>query len=1746
MQNIYHFPARLHYFSLPTLLGVLLPLCLGLAFMVEWHMAPQQINAATEQRVLSYQSFSCNDVSEIPQTDCNALVALYQATSGPNWTERQDWLATKTPCSWYGVTCAGNRVSRLELDANNLKGTLPTALGNLSELTWLEVQFNQLSGPIPAELGNLLKVTELSLYKNQLTGTIPTTLGNLKALKALRLGFNQLTGSVPPQLGALRELTILGIDSNQLTGSLPTELGDLTKLELFNADKNQLTGTIPSSFSNFPNMWRLWLEENQFSGALPATLGNLTALKNFSVRDNGLRGPLPTSLTNLTQLSKLDLGYNGFSTTDSTLRSFLDSYDPDWATSQTVPPTNVQATVLSGGSALVTWTPIAYIEHGGYYEISYSTIPGGPYTVLGQTADKTAASYTAMGLSVGTTYYFVVRTHTPLHDTQRTAHTSDYSAEAMAITSSFTCSEVTEIPSTECNALIILYNSTSGTKWINHQGWLETTTPCSWFGIQCSGGHVSALELRFNGLRGALPGEVASLTKLTVLKLDNNAIGGSIPPQIGDLGALTFLDLSNNEISGNLPETLGNLKALLELRFNKNQISGIIPPALGDLTALTHINLANNQLTGSIPSQLGNLKNLQVIFLSRNQLNGPIPSTFGQLVNLVDLRVPENRLRDEIPTSLAQLSKLTTIRLAYNRLYSNDQTLTNFLNRLDPTWFDTQTVPPTNVKATAQSANTIQLTWTPIRYQENDGHYEVRYATQSGGPYEVHGVTKDKTVNGYEATGLLGGVRYYFVVRTITPPFGTQVNGQWGNTYSNEATAMTPANTSSTPPSIISAAKTTALRGQEYLYSVIANGGTPMSFALAQKPIGMSIDTSTGLINWTPNSTGSFPVTVRVTNAFGNIEQSFIVTVQQLPEITSEPVTTVAPNQPYAYDVDATGVPAPTYQLTQAPTGMTIDSTSGLIQWTPTNLAIVNVTVRAQNSVGEIEQEFTINVATIESPEQPEFTSEPVTIAAVGDPYSYNVDATGKPSPQFSLTTAPTGMTINATTGVINWVPTTAGATNVTVVATNSAGTVNQSFTVQVATAVSGDDYENDDTCNSAQPLDVTGATQTHTFHDSNDIDWVKFSGEAGKTYIITVDNIGARAKTVVGFFDACATPPVTQQNNAFGSAVRVEWDATRNGDYYLQLQHNDATFAGDDTEYNISVLEDNVPPSTPKSPRCSAVNASTLAIQWQANPERDVRGYRIPFAGAVSGSEDVDGKETTFYELGNLSAGQQTRFRVVAVDYSGNESPPSGEVSCVAATGSDGVSPTVALQQPANSTTYTTAASQLTFRGLAQDSTGNLSRVRVRNTTTGVEKTDFGLAGASAEFRVEDIGLAIGINTIVVTAIDGEDNEGTFTMTIERLGESSGAVLIIAGRNETASLQTNIHNATNRAYRIFKSAGYSDDDIYYIAGTAQRPDGDEDRVDAIADPDAVREAITNWAQSRVGPERPFTLYLMDHGLADRYCVTSCGEGGHVTPAELNDWLRALETATGVTQVNIIIEACQSGSFLDRQKGNAQDIANSLSRQGRVVITSTGRINNAYASAEGAFFSDSFFSCVADSGNLQACFTEAEAAVATAGVDQTPWMDDNGDGLYNAADGAVAEQRFITRFFSSVRPVITDVQLERNGVNGTLIATVADGAEAVELVWANVYPPSFTEPTDVTLNLQAPTVRLEADPNTPGRYTFNYVNGFTEAESETEQYRVVFYAQDRKGIQAKPIAEGEEEVIEESQSVIYLPIISGE
>jgi Leucine-rich repeat (LRR) protein len=103
------------------------------------------------------------------------------------------------------------------------------ALLDLTGLTLLDLSDNQLDGTIPSTIGQLTRLIWLDLgsaqlrsSNNKLKGSIPTAIGQLTQLNNLDFGYNSLTGSVPTELLELKQLTsTLGLQGNSLTGLLP-------------------------------------------------------------------------------------------------------------------------------------------------------------------------------------------------------------------------------------------------------------------------------------------------------------------------------------------------------------------------------------------------------------------------------------------------------------------------------------------------------------------------------------------------------------------------------------------------------------------------------------------------------------------------------------------------------------------------------------------------------------------------------------------------------------------------------------------------------------------------------------------------------------------------------------------------------------------------------------------------------------------------------------------------------------------------------------------------------------------------------------------------------------------------------------------------------------------------------------------------------------------------------------------------------------------------------------------------------------------------------------------------------------------------------------------------------------------------------------------------------------------------------------------------------------------------------------
>jgi len=570
-------------FSLLSLLLLMLPLMQGATNCTVVTRAATNCTAVTqipstecEALVALYKStdgdnWKNNTGRNATDTPRNFVVVSYNS----------GWNVTNTPCNWDGVLCSGGHVSELSLSSNKLTGSVPTELGNLTHLTELYLYNNNLTGSIPTELGNLTHLTELYLYNNNLTGSIPTELGNLTQLTKLYLYNNNLTGSIPTELGNLTQLMRLDLRFNKLTGSIPTELGNLTHLRHLYLSNNKLTGSIPTELGNLTHLWNLYLSSNKLTGSIPTELGNLTQLTGLDLSSNQLTGSIPTELGNLTQLTRLYLSSNelcgeipvelkNLSNTvlddrygataltkleanlkldnnhliayDSSLIAWLDSRNPGWETTQTSCSGFFTTPIVkvAENSGTVTLTVQRNGDINGTLEIDYATREDSArqgHDYIG----ATGTLYWVGGDSTDKSFTITINddSHSEINETFTMTLIDPVSGESLdnAIiiiedNEPADCAAVTEIPYVECEALVALYNSTNGAKWRRNTGWNVTNTPCSWYGVSCSGGHISSLNLRSNKLTGSIPTELGNLAQLTALYLHYNKHCGEIPVEL--------------------------------------------------------------------------------------------------------------------------------------------------------------------------------------------------------------------------------------------------------------------------------------------------------------------------------------------------------------------------------------------------------------------------------------------------------------------------------------------------------------------------------------------------------------------------------------------------------------------------------------------------------------------------------------------------------------------------------------------------------------------------------------------------------------------------------------------------------------------------------------------------------------------------------------------------------------------------------------------------------------------------------------------------------------------------------------------------------------------------------------------------------------------------------------------------------------------------------------------------------------
>ncbi|MEM7539527.1 MAG: fibronectin type III domain-containing protein [Chloroflexota bacterium] len=365
------------------------------------------------------------------------------------------------------------------------------------------------------------------------------------------------------------------------------------------------------------------------------------------------------------------------------------------------------------------------------------------------------------------------------------------------------------------------------------------------------------------------------------------------------------------------------------------------------------------------------------------------------------------------------------------------------------------------------------------------------------------------------------------------------------------------------------------------------------------------------------------------------------------------------------------------------------------------------------------------------------------------------------------------------------------------------------------------------------------------------------------------------------------------------------------------------------------------------------------------------------------------------------------------------------------------------------------------------------------------------------------------------------------------------GPAIVVAGRYRDADpLQENINNIAQDAYNLLKAKGRKDSEIYFLATDSSLPGYDDPATERN-----LELAITNWAAEQLeveGTSRVLTLYLVDHGDRDKFYLD---KDEVLVPKDLDAWLTTLEDKFAGLLVNVIIEACRAGSFIDRSDGTT------ISKAGRVIITSSSEDYDAYVSRHGAEFSDNLITFLHQEYNLGYSFQMSANRVQEVHYNQDPWIDANGNSTPNEPDDIA--QASLRSFVESgsllldkwppyIATVNHSADIQSIGTGFHAEVRHQRGNNDITAVWGIVYPPNYTLPSEDDGELNDPNLDVIEFVPESSAVDARYVEaepymGFTE----TGVYRVVIHARDINGLSARPVT-----MLVEVGHRIFLPTVS--
>jgi Leucine-rich repeat (LRR) protein len=525
--------------------------------------------------------------SQVPQHERDALLALYNSTNGPGWTNNLNWNTTTPVADWHGITVTNiggtDHVTEINIINNNLQGVIPNEIGNFSELQTLFLYNNSgIHGEIPNEIGNLLNLTRLALFRNNMTGNIPTSITNLINLQYIDLGNNNFSGVLPIGIQNFSQLENFNVYNNNLEGIVP-DLSGISTLESL---------VIAYNYFHFADF------ENEFNHYNSLDWFNYNIMKKF---DDEIEYDLTVGNTYSFEMSEIR-GAN------ITYQWYKNGEEIPGATNRTYTITNAQN-----------------IDAANYHcEATSANIPE---LILNRNTIHIYDEILPADLNALTIFYYATDGNNWTDNTNWNSTNPVYTWNGVNVQGNRVIS--INLPDnnlggslpTQLGNLNALKSLTLNNN--NIAGTIPTTIEDLI--------DLEYLNLSVNEITGNIPTQIETLDKLEYLLLNYNQLTGNLPNEIGSLSSLKSLGLRNNQIAGNLPNELGNCTDLEYFSITNNDFTGNLPSTFENLIKMKRFWLEGNQFTGNVPDIFSNMPDLEYLLFdgifgssNSNQISGTL------------------------------------------------------------------------------------------------------------------------------------------------------------------------------------------------------------------------------------------------------------------------------------------------------------------------------------------------------------------------------------------------------------------------------------------------------------------------------------------------------------------------------------------------------------------------------------------------------------------------------------------------------------------------------------------------------------------------------------------------------------------------------------------------------------------------------------------------------------------------------------------------------------------------------------------------------------------------------------------------------------------------------------------------------------------------------------------------------------------------------------------------------------------